>query len=520
MNPTLIQIHYHLRTGGVTTVIRRYAETFVKLTNCNSSSFVFCNDEVSSGDDYLKIIHLNECDYKKYTDEADFITNRKKIESALEMCFNEKLEKGPVVVIAHNLALGKNLALTSAFYNCSKKYLQKDICFFCALHDFAEEGRLNELDAIRNVERFQSDIRKQMYCINAPIKIIVPNKSLMYLLSNLGFDVTTVANPVNCEQLNVDKCEVDGLRKRILYNAHKQCLPFDENKQLAYYPVRLIPRKNIYEAILVSCIFFNSLLITGPSGNSPNDVLRFRKLDGFVKKNRLPVMTDVITGCDLQNRKMLIETLMLAADYIVSTSVAEGFGYALFEPWIQHKMLIGRKITGYIMPEGWDHDSMYSFLPVPVKWIDINRVRKEYDTYYIQCFGEKKSWSFEKKIVHGNFIDFASLSEYDQMSIIETVLNDRCRYNEWLKILEQSFNGWPGLHNVYNSAKRSIENHSKIVRTEFNEITFNKTFSEVFLKCKLNRVQQADYHKIENHFKSPDFFRLLPGRQVLYNHDM
>jgi glycosyltransferase involved in cell wall biosynthesis len=515
MKLTLIQIHYHLRAGGVTTVIQRYSEAFAKLTNCDSQSIVMCNENISDADNYTKIVRVNECEYKNYTDETEFINDREKIEFSLDKCIYEQHKQGRVVVIAHNLALGKNLALTSAFYNSAIRYSQDTITFFSVLHDFAEEGRINEIDAIRNVERFQNDIKKQMYCIGAPVKIVVPSKSTMYMMRKFGFDVATVSNPVNCDKHVVNKNTIENIRYSLFSNTHKQLLPFDKNKRIAYYPVRIIPRKNIYEAILISCIFFDSSLITGPSGNSVQDIIRYRNLDDFVRRNKLPVITDVIAKCDLQNKyhEKLVETIMLASDYVVSTSVSEGFGYTLFEPWIQQKMLIARKITGFSMPDGWNDDSMYSFLPVPVKWIDINRINKEYDVYFFECFGKEKKWPFEKYFVHDMFVDFAALSEYDQMSIIEMILDDSSKRNEWFKILEESVNGWSGLQQIYNRAMQSISYHSNIIQGEFGDNVFRKTFSDVFLQSGSNFIQQADYQKIETHFQSPDYFRLLLGNQ-------
>jgi glycosyltransferase involved in cell wall biosynthesis len=515
MKQTLIQIHYHLRAGGVTTVIRRYSEFFIKLTNCDSQSFVICNENESAGDDYTKITHVHECEYKQYSNATEFISDRSKIESCLEKCISQQHKLGKVIIIAHNLALGKNLALTSAFYNCARRYSQDTIVFFSVLHDFAEEGRISEIEAIRNVGQFQNDIKKQMYCIDAPVKIVVPNKSMMRILRQFGFDVATVSNPVNCQKLIVNKKEIDHIRQSVFDTAQELLLSFNKNKKLAYYPVRIIPRKNIYEAILLSCIFFNSSLITGPYGNSVQNIIRYRILDTFVKKNKLPVMTDVIAKCNLQNddHETLVEKLMLASDFVISTSVAEGFGYTLYEPWIQQKMLIARKVSGYGMPVGWNQESMYSLLPVPVKWIDINRIKKQYDIYFNKCFAKEMNWSFEHYFVYDSFVDFAVLSEYDQMSIIEKILNDSCMCNKWLKILEESIPGWPGLQNVYNRSMQSVEHHSNIVQSEYNHNVFKKTFSDIFLQSVTTRIQHADYQKIEDHFQSPEFFRLLLGNQ-------
>ncbi len=515
MIESLIQVHYHLRTGGVTTVIRRYSEVFHKLTNCISNSFVFCNEYEFTGDNNLKVVHVKECEYKKYKGKNDFYNDRKKIESGLEKCICEQHNNGRVIVIAHNLVLGKNLALTSAFYNCAKNNTLDTVTFFSVFHDFPEEGRVDDIDAIRDVERFQSDIKKQMYCIDAPVKIVVPSENAMRMMCQCGFNASMVSNPVNCTKVDINSKEIDYIRNSIWYHAHEQQLPFDKHKKIAYYPVRIIPRKNIYEAILISCIFFNSSLITGPSGNSEQDINHYRNLIDFISKNRLPVMTDVIKKCDLHNAydEAPVENIMLATDYIVSTSVAEGFGYTLFEPWIQQKMLIARKNSGLDMPEGWNGESMYSFLPVPVKWIDTERVVKCYEMYFVECFKKKIPWSIKKSFIHGEYIDFAVLPECIQKSIIELIISDNKMRSEWLTILEENISGWPGLQNIYNNAKRSIKHHSNIVSSEFSEIIFKKEFSEVFLQDTSQSSHNAEYQKIEVHFQSPDYFRLLLGKQ-------
>jgi len=513
MKLSLIQVHYHLRAGGVSTVMRRYSEMFSKLTCCEEQSFVFCSENESAGDAYTKIIQVKECEYKKYTNEFDYITDRKKIEFLLDKCIAEQHQNGHVVVIAHNLALGKNLALTSAFYNCAKNNTLDSITFYSVLHDFSEEGRISEIEAIKTVECFQNDIKRQMYCIDVPVKIIVPNRSMMHMLQACGFDVSLVSNPVNCDTIKIDKKNIENLRHFIFDQAHKLQLPFDNKRKIAYYPVRIIPRKNIYEAILISCIFFESSLITGPSGGAELDTIRYSNLDNFIRRNQLPVMTDIVAKCDLQIGKNQVETIMFTADFVVSTSIAEGFGYTLFEPWIQQTMLIARKIPGYSMPDGWDDESMYSFLPVPVKWISMEIVNNCYNKFFSECFGKHITWSVQELFVKGIFIDFAVLPECIQISIIELILNDRTKRNEWLTLLEKNIDGWPGLQKIYNKANRSISYHSKIVSSEFNEIVFKKTFSEVFLKNRLNGYQQANYQKIEKHFQSPDYFRLLLGNQ-------
>lgn len=515
MIESLIQIHYHLRTGGVTTVIQRYSEVFGKLTIRESESLIFCNRNTFMENTDSKVVHVEECEYKKYNEKNDFYNDRMKIESDLEKCISEQQKKGRVVVIAHNLALGKNLALTSAFYNCAIKNTLNLVTFFSVFHDFPEEGRVDELDAIRDVERFQSDIKKQMYCIDAPVTIVVPNVNAMRMMLECGFKVSMVSNPVNCKKVGINSKEIENIHNSILYHAHEQQVPFNVHKPVAYYPVRIIPRKNIYEAILISCIFFNSSLITGPSGNSEQDSIHYRNLIDFINKNRLPVMTDVIKRCHLQNDydEIPVETIMLAADYLLSTSVAEGFGYTLFEPWIQQKTLIARKNPGLDMPDGWNGESMYSFLPVPVKWIDIKRVVKCYEIYFFKCFNKKMPWSVTNAYIHGAFIDFAVLPECIQRSIIETIISDNNMRCEWLTILKENINGWPGLQNVYNNAKRSIKRHSDIVASEFNESVFQKQFSEVFLQDISISSHNAEYQKIGAHFQSPEYFRLQLGIQ-------
>ena len=81
-----------------------------------------------------------------------------------------------------------------------------------------------------------------------------------------------------------------NLLSELKKNATQSQITLDTEKRIFYYPVRLISRKNIFEAIVLTCIACDATLLAGPVGKGPVDKVRFDVIQNFVKKNRLSVL--------------------------------------------------------------------------------------------------------------------------------------------------------------------------------------------------------------------------------------
>ncbi len=294
MNNALIQVHYHLRPGGVSTVIKRYCSAFRALTGNDTGSYILCEDlgAIDIDPKNASICSIDECGYRSYNNRDEFISFREKIITKIE-CFLKSITFNKLTVVVHNMTLAKNLALTSAVFLLSQKLTSDTIQFFSVIHDFSEEGRVDLLDNIREVEHYEEHIKKQMYFCNSPVKLVVPNESSFDLLCKNNFNVSLVPNPVNCIQLDNVNIDRFAVKECIINKAAESGIVLSKEKKLAYYPVRLVSRKNIYEAITLSCIFLDSSLIAGPSGTGVDEIERYKNLNLFIKRHKLPIFTDV-----------------------------------------------------------------------------------------------------------------------------------------------------------------------------------------------------------------------------------
>ena len=253
--------------------------------------------------------------------------------------------KSPVAVIGHNLTLGKNPAFSSAFSQIARKDSNQMFRFFSVIHDFAEEWRIEQLKTLHYLESAGVDIFADIYATGVPVRYVVPGKSAFGVLEEAGFPVTLLPNPVKHVDVNRETIKRDSIIEQIAGVASIECTNFDSTRPLYYYPSRVIYRKNFLEAIFLSCIGLNSNLITGPPGFKADDLRRYKRFKEFVKRFRLPVIFNPGERIDYKSyikdgheRDNPAPVLYTIADCALSTSVSEGFGYGLYEPYLYGKV--------------------------------------------------------------------------------------------------------------------------------------------------------------------------------------
>ena len=65
------------------------------------------------------------------------------------------------------------------------------------------------------------------------------------------------------------------------------------------------------------------------------------------------------------------ESLVLSSEFIITTSITEGFGFSFLEPWTAKKMLWGRKLPDIcedFEKNGVQLDHLYTTLNIPIGW--------------------------------------------------------------------------------------------------------------------------------------------------------
>jgi hypothetical protein len=506
----LLQIHYHFRTGGVSTVVQRYAEVYSECAE-SKMSYLFASPQGALyTPSFISMISEKKCDYSDVISLSQFTSIKNDLKTKLITFLNEHQGK-TIAVIAHNLTLGKNCALTAAFYEIAMENGSDTIRFFSVIHDFAEESRKEQLDLIYKVKSLGIPINTFAYGVNAPIHFITPNYEAFTLMKHCRRKISLIYNPVNVssnEPVNVFKEEIIHQFKIRGIQVGAQS---GKETPLIYYPSRIITRKNIAEAIVLSLIGLNGLLITGPSGGSNKDSLRDKQYAELAEKYCLPILSNAGKCIEsyLIDKKQIVPTLYKCADLVVSTSIAEGFGYSLYEPWIFNKPLIARIPNGFSFPQWYKTSSLYNRFPVPVEWVDKEKVIKKYEEFYYQCFREKMDMNIWSEILFEKYVDFGALDEWNQIEIIKMVLNESEQKKKWQTLLQNGSSGWVGLQGLYNNAQNNLNHNTADIQKGIGKDAFIFQFKECLQIIPELNKEVFDFNEVIKYFRSADKFRVL-----------
>ena len=375
-------IHYHLKIGGVTTVLKQQLAAVTP----PDEALVLTGDPAETRLN-ADIIHLPELGYstdRKSTFSAVGVARQ--ILKAIRDRFN-----GPCDVLhLHNPTLAKNWQ----FLEVISSLQDEGANILLQIHDFAEDGRPQAyFNREYPVDCHYGVVNKRDYGIlrKAGLK-----KEGLHLLENTVNIPSLIRRPEN-------------------------------EKSMVLYPTRAIRRKNIGEAVLLSLFLKpdQNLVITLPP-NSPADIRSYRDWKTFVQAQDLKVWFD-------QGLSNIFEDLVVSAEFLITTSITEGFGFSFLEPWLFGKLLWGRKITDicrYFEMNGIHLEHLYSGIYVPVDWIGLSQLREKWSTcvlnacalfdFYLEQTRINRAFDC---ITKDGTIDFGLLDESSQKQAVIRLLS-------------------------------------------------------------------------------------------------
>ena len=457
-------IHYHLKTGGVTTCLKQQLKALE-----NDCDMFVVSGEPSPSTFPEKTTTVPELAYSSvyrqpYAPEKVAAKVIRKIRDHFD---------GPCdIVHVHNPLLAKNLN----FLRFLKRLQQEGLNLLLQVHDFAEDGRPRSYYH----EDYPSDCH---YC--------VVNSRDYKILLKCGLKKQGLHQLFNC--VSLPKLPPDPVAE----------------KPYVVYPIRAIRRKNIGEAILLS-LFFNAqerLAITLPP-NSAADVVSYKAWKAFAADYRLPIEFD--RGLDTP-----FETIVCSARYLLTTSITEGFGFSFLEPWLYQKHVSGRKlddICNDFETRGIDLDHMYSQLRVPLEKFDANDF---YSRWKRTIMDTARIFDFRidpahirrayEAITEAGLIDFGLLAEPYQKQILRYLMSNETHLQKLLK-------GNPLLAEISNGKdqKNRIEaNRNAIVRS-YNIAQYRQTLLDLYARVLATPVKQRiDKKKLLAEFFDLKRFSLL-----------
>ncbi|MEJ2658652.1 MAG: hypothetical protein P8012_15940 [Desulfobacterales bacterium] len=469
-------IHYHLKPGGVTTVLKQQVDAVSDICEVLVLAGSLPDSPFPCG-----IVHIPGLGYDIYNQNFQEPEN---VANAVIEAVHSKWKDGCDLLHIHNPTLNKNKNFLKILNILEKRGFR----LFLQIHDFAEDGRplsyYAEEDYIHDCHYGVINSRDYDILLKSDL-----NKEGVHKI----FNTVKPFSPDRSRKAKTGAFEsTDGVRKHHVL-----------------YPVRAIRRKNIGEAILLSLFFKNNtpLVITLPP-NSPADIKSYEDWKMFVIENNLNVVFEAGLIHEFSD-------LVLSADFFITTSIGEGFGFSFLEPWTAHKMLWGRKLPDICKDFEKNSirlDHLYTRLDVPIDWIDKQRffdvwkagVQKVGAAFRTSMDGPSIENAY-KNIIAANTIDFGMLNESFQKTIIRTLLSGDKNRNRMLRL------------NPFLSNPGDVSNKNELIQSNMKAVLLNYTplkYGEKLIDIYKKVIRKSVHHKINKQkllaqFLTPNHFSLL-----------
>ena len=335
--------HYHLLPGGVTTVIRdglrallAHAALFPDLrritvvTAGQADGVLPGTDAVAAGAPRVTRERLDAIGYDSVAATA---VEQRQLADFLRRRY------GDGVWWVHNHHLAKSTRFTGAVLAAAAAGHP----MLLQIHDFPECARP------ANLQRLLREVPASPYPAAANVRYAVLNRRDRAALAAAGLPakrVVLLANPVRpVSPLPApDTPAAQTARAALAQAAAAQSLgsgSYTSRRPLWLYPVRVRRRKNVLEAGLLARLAGADLIVTLPA-SSAAETPYSRQVEELFAKGTIPGLFGV--GERLEACGLSFDTLLTAAQRIVSPSVEEGFGFQFVNALQWRRPLLARRL--------------------------------------------------------------------------------------------------------------------------------------------------------------------------------
>lgn len=392
---TVLMIHYHLRPGGVSTVLRRQLQALAK----QGIRVHVLSGEAPAGEFAGEFTLVPELAYDppgaSRQSTADTVAA---LAGALRRCAAGFEGKNSLLHV-HNATIRKNAALLPALCRLAAEGYR----MLLQVHDLAEDWRPDVYAVSAYPEgcwwaainrRDQERLSAACGCRSGP------GRDEVFFLPNPVFDAEALDSAWRS----------DGSDRAI------------SERRLLLYPVRGIRRKNLGEMLLLSLFLPADLSIgaTLPPTN-PRDFEAYKAWQHLARTGGLPVTFDMGLSATLDD-------LYRSCRAVISTSVKEGFGLSFLEPLVRGRPVLGRRIPNAVRDfeaAGLDFSGLYDSITIPANLYDKpkfqQRLQGMLDAAF-DCYGLKPEFRQELagriEELFRSELDFAKLDETAQAEVI------------------------------------------------------------------------------------------------------
>ncbi len=347
------------------------------------------------------------------------------------------------------------------------------------MHDFAEDLRGDAYRTLAEAFRqtWNASIGEHLYPQAAQIHYAVLNRRDFSILQAAGVAASNLhwlPNPVS---------ELEGRADR---QVSRRKLRADlGERRLILYPVRGIRRKNLGELLLWASLFGeDTAFALSLTPQNPVEQTLYLQWQQHAGRLQLPVQFD--TG---GRGGMTYMENLAAADAIITTSVAEGFGMVFLETWLADRPLVGRdlpEITADFKHAGLQLGRLSSRTGVPCAWFASGQIREPLAAAYGQLcrsYGRTPLSVAQvqaklDRLYDGGTIDFAMLPPTLQAQVIDRVAEGGGKTkDEFL-----SLNHWMAgsYRDNMASQRETISRNAAAVRAAYSPAAIGKHMLQVY----------------------------------------
>ncbi len=404
-------VHYHLRGGGVTRVIRN-AATLLRERGVNVC--VLCGERPPEPPAHLHFQATTVAGLG-YLDDAGGFEDGAALANRLNDAATTTLKGKPDLWHFHNPTLGKNPLLSRAIFDLALR----GETIILHIHDFAEDGRPE------NYRRLQPLLNANpalVYPLGGRVHYATSNERDQQVLLRAGAaHVEILPHPAAI----LDQDDTPPAEKSSHIKEHPH-----EEKPLVFAPVRGIRRKNIGELGLLALLETDPVeYVTSLAVRSGESAPIHRRWETFFAAQTIPVR---LGGAEREG----CAALAVRARNFVTTSVLEGFGLSILEAALFGKPLAGRDlpdVTSLARKAGLIPRGMYSRLWIPPEWVGANAWQQQMATCLRRTWAAYRRQARERDVAtairacarEDGAIDFGALDEPFQERVLECLAQDR-----------------------------------------------------------------------------------------------
>lgn len=505
-------LHYHLRRGGVTRVIENQLLALDAVLDSRDPWRVALvhggrqEGQVERLAGRLRAIRLSSIDVPGLDYDVERPGQPETADGlfdALASAFDRHgFVPGQTLLHVHNHSLGKNRALPAIV----PRLAARGHGVVLQIHDFAEDFRPSNYCSLGR------PAPTLLYPQAANIHYAVLNARDHAILAAAGVDPTRLhllPNPV----LDVD----------ILPDRHHARRKLDEHfgigpdDRFLLYPVRCIRRKNIGEALLYGVLSSPGTIVgltLAPA--NPAELPIYDEWKQTARELELPCRFEVGGPGALT----FMENLA-AADAVLTTSLAEGFGMVMLESWLAGRPLVGRDLPE-ITPDFTAHGVRLGWLRprllVPLEWIGRDVFRGAWTAAYrraLAAYGRPVPSGLNAALdakTAGGKIDFGDLDELQQRRVLDIVRSDARSRRRGLDAnprLEAS------LAVDGESASTVVAHNAQVVKEHFSLVPSGRRLLEMYGAVPLGTAAEpyplSHPERLLDIFLAPERFRMIRG---------